>query len=150
MGLSAQMKRLNVISENIANANRVAEPDGEVYKKKQVVETNGKAAKTLSFRDHMTLSLNRSQRNHIGKSAQSNTFSIGQGHATPFEVVEVDGERRLFDPSNPKADSQGYIRMPEINVVEEMVDMVTASRSFEANVNVLDAAKQMAKKALEI
>ncbi|NOZ74597.1 MAG: flagellar basal body rod protein FlgC [FCB group bacterium] len=150
VGLSAQMKRLNVISENVANANRVADPNGDVYKKKRVLETGGRSAKPLSFTDHMTLSLARSRKNHIQQSSQNQNFSIGRKDPMPFKVIEVDGERKIFDPSNPKADQQGYVRMPEINVVEEMVNMVNASRSFEANVNVLDAAKQMAKKALEI
>jgi len=150
MGLSAQMKRLNVISENIANANRVADPNGAVYKKKRVLETGNSGSQAPSFYDHMALSLNRSNKSHITTSNQKTQFSIGNHHNNSFDVIEVDGERKIFDPTNPKADENGYVRMPDINVVEEMVELVTASRSFEANVNVLEAAKQMAKKTMEI
>ncbi|RMF06373.1 MAG: flagellar basal body rod protein FlgC [Candidatus Neomarinimicrobiota bacterium] len=149
-GLSAQMKRLNVISENIANANKVAGPDEQVYARKQVMESNRDARTGLSFRDHMNLSLRRSHRNHIRHGEQARNVSVGQKGPAGFEVVEKPAEKKIYDPTNPKADAEGYIRLPDINVVEEMVEMISASRGFEANVNVLNAAKQMAKKAMEI
>ena len=64
--------------------------------------------------------------------------------------MELDGEKLIYDPRHPMADNDGYIRMPNVNMVEEMVDMITASRAYEANVNVMSAVKNMAKKAMDI
>jgi len=150
-GLSAQMKRLNVISENIANANRIADPNGDVYKKKTVLETGANHSGAASFRDHMALSLNRSQNDHIAEPSRDTNFSVGSDSGeNSYNVVEENRVKKIYDPSNPKADKLGYIRMPDINIVEEMVDLVSAGRTFDANANVLDSAKTMAKKAMEI
>ncbi len=65
-------------------------------------------------------------------------------------MIEHKGEKLVFNPNHPQADDKGYVKMPDINMVEEMVDLISVSRSYEANVTVIDAAKQMAKKTFEI
>lgn len=150
-GLSAQMKRLEVISKNIANANSLPDEKNQVYKRKVVVESNRVRRSSRRFEDHMTLSLKNSNSKHISKSA-STSFSIASNidEKQTLKVVEIEGEKLIHDPSHPRADENGYVRMPNINIVEEVVDMISASRTYEANISVMDAAKQMAKKTLEI
>ena len=79
------------------------------------------------------------------KSFSQKTISPDQ-----YKVIEEKGEKLQFDPNHPQADENGYVKMPDINMVEEMVDLISASRTYEANVTVINAAKQMAKRALEI
>jgi flagellar basal-body rod protein FlgC len=88
---------------------------------------------------------------HISGGGFSSTES--QTLPSDIEAVEKDDTsppRVMFDPSNPDADPNGYVAMPNVNVVTEMVNMIATSRSFEANVTALNAAKSMAKDALEI
>ena len=77
-------------------------------------------------------------------TASSSTQSRG------YEVIELDEVNKIYDPENPLAGEDGYVVMPKINTVEEMVDLVSASRNYEANISVLTASKNMAKKAMDI
>lgn len=150
-GLSAQMRKLEVISKNIANANSVPDEKKQVYKRKVVVELNSNRSSPTSFDDQMVLSLKNSNSKHISKSAStsfSNAVNIGEERT--LKVIEIEGEKLIHDPSHPSADENGFVRMPNINIVEEIVDMISASRTYEANISVMNAAKQMAKKTLEI
>ena len=72
------------------------------------------------------------------------------GQPLKAKIVEVKGEKLVYNPGHPRADENGYVRMPNVNVVEEMVDLISSSRAYEANATVLDAAKKMAKNALNI
>jgi len=148
-GLSSQMKRLETISENIANAEKLPDADGNVYNRKTVLESFKKGIRGSRFGDKMALSLRNTQSSHISPNNKSN--GIVRDQVGPeFEVVEVKSEKLVYDPTHPRADKNGYVLMPHISVVKEMVDMVAASRSYEANISVLNATKQMAKKAMEI
>lgn len=120
--VSAQSQRLNVVASNIANADSATSADGQVYRAKQVV---------------------------------FNAVPIAQGHAAAgvqvTQVVEDPSPgKKIYDPKNPLADSQGYVTMPNVNVVEEMVNMLSASRSYQTNVEVMNTAKNMLLKALTI
>lgn len=119
-GLSAQRIRINVISSNLANANTTRTEDGGPYKRKDVV-----------FEQIMKGELN--------------------GGVRVNEIKEDEKPPMLkFDPSHPDANEEGYVMMPNIHPVEEMVNMLEASRSYEANVTVLSTAKQLALKAIDI
>ncbi len=130
--LSAQRTRMNLISSNLANANTTRTPEGGPYKRKDAVfaatPLEGSFAQTLD-----------------GATAQ---------HARKVEVMEIvedkNPPRLQYDPGHPDANPQGYVAMPNVNVVEEMADMISATRSYEANVTAVQAAKSMAMKALEI
>ncbi len=150
-GLSAQMKKLNVISENIANAEKIPDENGNVYHRKTVVMTaipSGKSS-SPSFGNQLSLALRQTKGTHI---RHRNSFGGPRGgdSSSGYKVVETKGERNVYDPSHPRADENGYVKMPNVNTVEEMVDLVSASRLYEANISVMRAAKGMAKKALEI
>ena len=146
-GMSNQMKRMNVISENIANAERSPDEKGKVYQRKIVVpEKTG--SKRSGFKLKSTLSLRRSSADQF--TSQESRSKRLSDEVLPVKVVAQKGVQLVYNPSHPRADENGYVRMPNVNVAEEMVDLISATRTYEANVTVLNAAKQMAKKAMEI
>ncbi|MFQ6604298.1 MAG: flagellar basal body rod protein FlgC [Fidelibacterota bacterium] len=151
-GLSSQMKKLNVISENIANAEKLPDENGKVYHRKTVVVSGNPAPATgrSNFGSQMALALRQTKGSHIRHKHNAGSGLQTENQADSFKVVEMKGDKKVYDPSHPKADENGYVTMPNINTVEEMVDLVSASRLYEANISVMRAAKGMAKKALEI
>lgn len=144
-GLNIQMRRMELISDNIANADKTPDKNGGVYKRQVLV--SGSKSKTVQFSEQLELKLNRSNKKHMQPGIQSKLKSRSQ---QTFEVVEQSSEKMVFEPNHPMADENGYLRKPDVNIVEEMVDLVFATRLYEANVTVLNAAKNMAKKSLEI
>jgi len=145
-GLNTQMRRLELISENIANAEKTPGEDGKLYKRKVLAdETNDSKLKT-KFSDTLNMKLRKSDNSHFSPGSSR----IEAKNNNKLEVIEQDGEILVFEPNHPMADEKGYIRKPDVNMVEEMVDMISATRMYEANVTVMNAAKNLAKKALEI
>lgn len=120
-GLSAQRRRLDSIAENIANAETTRTESGGPYRRRQVV-----------FEELATRELGR----------QGVRVSAVQEDPRPPHLV--------YRPGHPDADANGYVAMPNVNLVEEMVDMISATRSYEANATALNATKAMARKALEL
>ena len=119
--MAAQSQRMNTTASNLANADSVSGPDGKPYRAKQVVF----------------------------EMAPGNGQGIGGVRVA--RVVEDPSPLRLqHDPKNPLANAEGYVAMPNVNVVEEMVNMISASRSYQANVEVLNTAKTMMLKTLTI
>ena len=133
-GLTAQRLRLDVISQNMANASTTRTENGGPYKKKNVVfeQIQNEAGTSFSA--------------VLNKKKQS-----GNNGVRVAEIVEDQSEGTLvYDPSHPDANEQGYVEMPNVNIIDEMVDMISASRSYEANVNSFNSMKSMFTKALEI
>ena len=130
--LSAERTRMNLISSNLANANTTRTPEGGPYKRKDAVFSATQPE------------------NSFGRALAGAT---GQ-HIRQVQVSQIVEDQNLprmqYDPSHPDADPQGYVAMPNVNVIEEMADMLTASRAYEANVTVVQTAKGMALKTLEI
>ena len=119
--MAAQSQRMNTTASNLANADSVSGPDGQPYRAKQVVF----------------------------EMAPANGQGIGGVRVA--RVVEDPSPLRLqHDPKNPLANADGYVAMPNVNVVEEMVNMISASRAYQANVEVLNTAKTMMLKTLTI
>jgi len=131
-GLQAQRLRMSIISSNLANIESSRTAEGGPYRRKEVIFTSVPAAEQ-TFGTVLNQATNRLQK------VQVSTI-----------VEDSRDPKRLYDPGHPDADSQGFVSMPNINVMEEMVNLMSATRSYEANVTVLDAAKNMALKALEI
>ncbi len=128
--LKAQRIRLNAISSNLANIETTRTPDGGPYRKREVVFQSTQQG----FAD--TLDRQLSNAVHGVKVAQ-----IQASNSPP---------RMVYEPSHPDADEEGQVAMPNISLVEETADMMSASRAYEANVTVIKSAKRMALKALEI
>lgn len=132
-GMAAQRMRLNAISSNIANANVTQTPEGGPYRRKDVVFEAIPEAKT--FGDILMSSNPRSQ-------------------LTRVQGVDVVSDKKApllkYEPDHPDANPEGYVAYPNINLMEEMTNMIQASRSYEANVSALQATKEMAINALDI
>lgn len=148
-GMSNQMQRLDVISENIANAEKVPDENGNVYQKKIVIPARNSRSAQSKFSNVLDLKMRRTRSEHISSKNSEGRMSSNR-RSGDLKVVTESGFKLEYNPGHPRADENGYVKMPKINAVEEMVDLLAASRTYEANVTVLNAAKAMAKKALEI
>jgi len=131
-GLAANRKRMGAITSNIANAQTTRTAEGGPYRKKEVVFGSEPARE--SFGEILE--------GELDEKAQ-------KVHAT--EVISSDKPPILkYEPDHPDANDEGYVAYPDINVMEEMADMISASRAFEANISAINTTKSMAMKALEI
>jgi len=128
--LKAQRIRMNAISSNLANVETTRTPDGGPYRKREVVFQ----ATQLDFSDALDTRMRDA----------SQGVKVAQIQASNLPP------RMVYDPSHPDADASGQVAMPNVNLVEETADMMSASRAYEANVTVVKSAKRMALKALEI
>lgn len=131
-GLTVQRTRMNVTASNLANVDTTRTPQGGAYRPRHAVVGAIPIAQT--FQEVLSDKLHQ--------------------QTTGAEVVAVTEDptpgRMVYDPTHPDANADGYVEMPNVSVVNEMVNMVTASRSYEANVSSLQALKAMAKNAFEI
>ncbi len=119
--MTAQSKRLNVVASNLANAESTSGPDGQPYRAKQVQFMAAPVAGTLST-----------------------------GVKVDKVVEDQTPPKLVYNPAHPQANDKGYVAMPNVNVVEEMVNMLSASRSYQTNADTLNAAKSMLLKTLTL
>ena len=118
--MSAQAQRLNTVASNLANADSATSPSGEAYRAKSVV-------------------------------FESVPSASGATGVRVREVVEDPSPlKQVYDPKHPMADEKGYVAMPNVNVVDEMVNMLSASRSYQTNVETMNAAKSLLLKTLTL
>lgn len=131
--MAAQRARMNSISSNIANINTTRTPEGGPYRRKDVVFTAIPDAK--SFGDILSVNDPKADFNRV-------------------QVTDVVYDKKApilkYDPTHPDANEEGYVAFPNVNLMEEMTNMIQASRSYEANVQAIQATKDMALSALEI
>jgi len=128
--LKANTIRLNTISSNLANVETTSTPEGGPYKKKSVYF--------------------ESQPMNFQKELEGNMKNAVRGVAVTKILEDESPARKVYDPSHPDAKEDGYVEMPNISVLKEMVDMMSATRAYQANVTTIKSAKRMALKALEI
>jgi flagellar basal-body rod protein FlgC len=128
-GLTAQRLRMDIIANNLANANSTRSKDGGAYRRQLAVFES-----------------RESQQRDINGRTQSTPLGVRVAR-----IIEDESPLRLVhDPDHPDANADGYVAYPNVNTVQEMTDMISATRSYEANVTVINAVKGMAGKALEI
>lgn len=133
-GMSAERLRLDVISENIANANTTRTKEGGPYVRKNVIFTE-----KVSTADSFGEVLNRT------------ISGIGAGVKVTAITKDTDTDMNLvYEPSHPDADENGYVLYPNVNIVTEMTDLIDASRAFEANATAFEASKNVASRGLSI
>ena len=151
-GLRAQRMKMNALAENLANVSTTQTEDGGPYLKNEVRFTSTEFSKQLNrellekYREVKT-----THPGHLAKSVLPDITGKGKGCAVDCSIVKSENPGKLvYEPTHPDADENGYVLYPDINVVTEMVDMMSAARAYEANVTAIEAAKAMAKKALEI
>ncbi len=140
-GLTAERLRMDVISNNIANANTTRTPQGGAYRRRYVVFEPRELQDSQTFAGYLTGAINR-KRDRLRTAGKGVRAVRIEEDTTPGPLV--------YDPGNPDANAQGYLERPNVNAVAEMVDMITASRAYEANVTAINAAKSMANKAMNI
>lgn len=121
--MTAQSMRLNAVASNLANADSIVSSDGKPYRAKQVVF----------------------EATPIGGAGD-----ISRGVKVSHVVDDASPPRVVYDPKNPAADDKGYVTFPNVNVVEEMTNMISASRSYQTNVEVMNTAKTMMLRTLQI
>ncbi|PIQ28118.1 flagellar basal body rod protein FlgC [bacterium (Candidatus Blackallbacteria) CG17_big_fil_post_rev_8_21_14_2_50_48_46] len=138
--LSAQRLRMNAISNNLANANTTRTAEGGPYQRQQVVF---RPIFEQNFAAH--LRLKNSHGEHLTPQ-----FSQGEGVKAVAITQDTREGKMVYEPDHPDANAQGYVEYPNINVVAEMTDMISASRAYEANITATQTIKNMAMKALEI
>jgi flagellar basal-body rod protein FlgC len=119
--LTAQSMRLNAVASNLANADSITSADGKPYRAKQVVF-----------------------------EATPMPGAAAQGVRVKQVVEDVSPGRLVYDPKSPAADDKGYVTMPNVSVVDEMVNMISASRSYQTNAEVMNTAKQLLLKTLTL
>lgn len=122
-GLTAQSQRLNVVASNLANADSTTSANGQPYRARQVVFETVPVA---------------------------NAGNETPGVRVSGVVEDSSPLKRQYDPKHPMADEQGFVTLPNVNVVEEMVNMISASRSYQSNVDMMNTAKTLLQKALTL
>ena len=122
-GLTAQSQRLNVVASNLANADSTTSANGQPYRARQVVFETVPVA-------------------NAGKETPGVRVSGVVEDSSPL--------KRQYDPKHPMADEQGFVTLPNVNVVEEMVNMISASRSYQSNVDMMNTAKTLLQKTLTL
>jgi flagellar basal-body rod protein FlgC len=133
-GLSAQRTRLNIISQNIANANTTRTAEGGPYRRQITV-----------FSAEPFVS-------HLQQASDQPSFYRDPRRGVLVDEIKTDTTpfKRVYDPAHPDADDEGYVNMPNVEIVSEMTNLINAARSYDANVSAVAATKNMALKALEI
>lgn len=136
-GLSAQRLKMDLIAANIANINTTRTPEGGPFKRQLAL--------------FATRSLD-TERKFPFLPREPNELPKGVGEGVKVIRIEKDPSppRLVYDPSHPDANEEGYVAMPNVNIVNEMVDMIAATRAYEANTVVISSAKRMAQSALDI
>ena len=138
-GMSAQRTRINVVSANIANAKTTHTAEGGPYKKQQVV-----------FEDVLLASAKKTNSNEVEATNNSNTDIALRGVGVK-SIIQSDAKPVMrYEPAHPDANEQGYVAYPDINPVIEMVDLIEATRSYEANVASFNTHKNIDSKTLDI
>ena len=138
-GLTAERTRMDVTSENLANANTTQGANGQPYQRQEVVlqQVGGGGG------------FNAALSSAMGSSAMGGGPVAG-GVQVSGIVNDPTPDQEVYDPGNPAANAQGYVKMPNVNSVNEMVDMIDESRSYQADVTAMTTAKQMYEKTLDL
>ncbi len=127
-GMSSQSARMNVIATNLANAEATRTPEGGPYRRKEIILGSVPFKEVLAGQNESVIS-------------EAKVLGVVQDSRPP---------QIKYDPGHPDADAKGYVALPNVNVIQEMVNMMLASRSYEANVTAVQATKDMAMRAMEI
>ncbi len=151
-GMSIQRKKMDLISQNIANADSVRTADGQAYQRKVLnVKKNQTSFATNLSMEGQLLKLNTKNSHHmIANDPKSVALPSVSGGLELNETVDSKPGEVIFMPEHPDADEKGYVQMSNVNVLNEMVEMIAATRSYEANLTALNSSKQMIKDSLEI
>jgi|WetSurMetagenome_2_1015567.scaffolds.fasta_scaffold337433_2 flagellar basal-body rod protein FlgC len=151
-GLTLQRKKMDVVSQNIANVDTTRTEKGGPYRRRRVIVKA--AEENIPFKSVMNTA-----RTELSRTNSQHLSGLNISRQSNIEISKTDGSeiedpassfRMTYDPGHPDADSEGFVKVPDIEIVNEMVDMMAASRAYEANTTAILSAKEMAKNALGI
>ncbi len=152
-GLSIQRKRMNLIAENIANADATRMANGQPYQRKylQVKYAQNPFTENLSS-EQTTIPLKITDQAQIANPEMTIENGGGPGNSglTTKQMTDATPGEMVYNPDNPFANAQGYVQQSNVNVIKEMVDMISATRNYESNLTALNSSKQMVKDSLDI
>lgn len=144
-GMTAQKLRLDVLAQNITNSSTTKTSDGTAYRRKMVVFQDRSTSN--SFNAQLETAQNKIVKSKLSVKRADDTV----GGVKVSQIVEDQSAlKAVYDPTNPDANEDGYVMMPNVDTTKELIDMMSASRSYEANIQAFNATKNLANKALEI
>ncbi len=149
-GLSLERKKMDAIASNLANIDSVG-PNGKPYQREEVFSVPGKSISFTEELGNQMIPMEASAPGQMEPSAsemQMPDYSVRE--VSGRVVADPNATKLVYDPTNPNANSNGYVQEPNINVVTEMVDMITTSRTYEANVTAINASKNIIKDSISI
>lgn len=154
-GLSLERLKMDVISTNMANVNTTRTEDGGPYLKKEVLFTESMKAANTSVNRENNIGLKGADSSDGSRSMGAKAFNLGNRRkSSGVKVVGIgeseEGLRETYDPDHPDSDEEGYVTLPNVNMVDEMISLINVQRTYEANVTALTTSKNLLKKALEI
>ncbi len=152
VGLSIQRKKMNLIAENIANAETTRTDKNTPYKRQFFKISAAKTSFPEAIKtEGIKMKLNTTEAAHFSGIDESPSAEqkVDSGLKAEVQEDKTPGEK-IFMPNHPDADENGYVEMSNVNIITEMVEMISATRSYEANLTALNSTKQMAKDSLEI
>ena len=151
-GLSLQRRKMDLIAQNIANAETTRSENGQPYRRKFIKSTEIKGQNNFNaFPPQNNIKLSTTKQEHIMPTR--NNMSVTNSHLNPVNIeIEEDNStgELIFMPNHPDADQNGYVESSNVNIINEMVEMIEATRNYEANLKALNASKEMVKDSLEI
>ena len=150
--MSVQRRKMNIVSENIANAETTKTADGGPYRRRRLdISADSEKLPFQTILNRSRAGLSRTHPAHLSPPASASrnyeSVAVAQGREI---VAGQDAYRLVYDPSHPDADEEGYVKMPDIEIINEMVDMMSANRAYEANASAISASKEMVRYALDI
>ncbi len=155
-GLRGQRVKMDVVARNLANAETTHTEDGTPYRRQRAVfhevlqnrvqAVHERASSLVAQRE----TLARTQPGHLGGLREQEATSVPAISSEVTTAPDASDFRMVYDPGHPDADEEGYVMMPNVDVVTEMVDMIAASRAYEANLSAVQSAKDMFTQALKI
>lgn len=151
-GLRGQRTKMDVVARNLANAETTKTADGTPYRRQRAIfeQVLGEKVRNSGVLRGGDSRLSRTHPAHMNETVSARR-AVGGGVASKVDVAPDASEFRVvYDPGHPDADEGGYVLMPNVNPISEMVDMITASRAYEANVSAVQTAKDMFNDALKI
>lgn len=147
-GMSINKKKMDLIAENIANSETTRTNNGEPYKRK-LLKVSSNDNKLVSFQFNPKINLKTTEEVHFNSQEIKSTEQYGN----TINMNEVEDNKMgdlVYMPEHPDANKDGYVQMPNVNIVNEMTDMIVATRSYEANLTAFNSSKQIAKDSLDI
>jgi flagellar basal-body rod protein FlgC len=150
-GLAVQRERINVASRNIANVNTTSvEGSGKGYRPQSVRVSGPQPQNFERVLSKSMGSLNRTREQHISPQMPSGQNTGTQSLGPDHEIAEQDNYRYEYEPNHPDANEEGMVRYPDIDMVKEMTNIVSANRLYEANLSSIEAEKEIMRRAMKI